>query len=331
MNAAILLVLLTVMPRVSVAQGIDAAIELYEHGKFHRAAEILSDLTRKDPRDANARCWLGKTYLKLNRLDDAVREMEKAVELDPKNGLNHLWLARAYGNKADRASGLSRVLLIGNLRVLSLAKKARKEFETAAQLYPDNLDIRFDLLEFYVQAPGIVGGGKDKAEAQAREIARLSPRHGYIARAKIYEHDKEWNRARNELVQATVKFPSDADGYVDLAEFLLERRDYEGTAASAQKALALGGSIRKAKLYLAAAQIGLHRNLPGALQALQELVAGPLTDHDPTFEEVYYWLGQAYLAGGQNAEARRAFETSLGFNPDYSMSKKALAQIKALP
>jgi tetratricopeptide (TPR) repeat protein len=331
MKAAILLGLLTVAPRFSGAQGVDAAIELYEHGKFQRAAEILSDLTRKDPRNANVRCWIGKTYLKLNRPDDAVREMEKAVELDPKNGLNHLWLARAYGNKADRASGLSRVLLIGNLRVLSLAKKVRKEFETAAQLYPDNVDIRFDLLEFYAQAPGIVGGGKDKAEAQAREIARLSPRLGYTARAEIYEHDKEWDRARNELVQATVKFPNDADGYVDLAEFLLERRDYEEAAASAQKALALDGSIRKARLYHAAAQIGLPGGVPDALHALQELAAGPLTDHDPAFEEVYFWLGQAYLAEGQKAEARQAFERSLGFNPDYSMSKKALAQIKALP
>jgi len=321
MKAAILLSLFLAASQLSGVQEIDAAIGLYEHGKFQRAAEILSDLTRRDPQNAKLRCWLGKTYLKLHRPDDAIRELEKAVELDPKNGLDHLWLARAYGDKASHSSLLS---------AFRQARKARKEFETAAQLSPDNVDIRFDLLEFYAQAPGIVGGGKDKAEAQAKEIAKLSPRHGYTARAGIYEHDKEWNRARNELVQATVKFPNDADAYVDLAQFLWQRGDYGEAAASAQKALTLDGSIRAARLYLAAAQVGLRRDLPGVLQALQGLAGGPLTDRDPAFEEVYYWLGQAYLAAGQKTEAREAFERSLVFDPDYSMSRKALARIKAL-
>ena len=331
MKAAILLSLLLVIPPSGGAQGLNAAIELYEHGKFHAAAKTLSDLSQKDLKDANLRIWLGKTYLKLRRWDDAIKELEKAVDIDPKNSLYHLWLGRAYGYKADHASLLGRVLLIGNFRVMDLVGKVQKEFETAAQLSPDDIDIRFDLLEFYAQAPGILGGGKDKAEAQAREIARLSPRLGYTARAEIYEHGKEWERARNELVQATVKFPNDADGYVDLAEFLLERPDFEETAANAQKALALDGSIRKARLYLAAAQIGMHRNLPGALQALQELAAGPLTDDDPAFEEVFYWLGQAYSAQGQMTQARQAFKTSLGFDPDYSMSKEALQRIRQLP
>jgi tetratricopeptide (TPR) repeat protein len=225
---------------------------------------------------------------------------------------------------------LSRVLLIGNFRVLSLAKKVRKEFETAVQLSPDDVDARFDLLEFYAEAPGIVGGDKDKAEEQAREIARLSPRFGYAARAEIYARDKAWNRAHAELVQATEKFPDRADVYVDLAEFLLRRRDYGEAEKAAQKAVALNGSIREARIWLAAAQVELNRNVEDALKVLQESSVGPLTDGDPSFEEVYYWLGRAYLALGQKAEARLAFETSLSFDQDYSKSKEALLQIRQL-
>jgi predicted Zn-dependent protease len=319
MKTVFLVALLSVLPAHGRAQGIDNAISLYEHGKFQSAAESFSNLARKSPDDAHLRLWTGKAYLKLRRWDDAIREFEKAVELDPKNGVDHLWLARAYGRKAEH------VFL---LRAPGLASQSRKEFETAAQLAPDNEDIRFDLLDFYLQAPGIVGGGKEKAEAQAREIARISPRAGYTARAQIYADNKEWDRALRELVQATAKFPSDPAAYVDLAEFQLEHNDFAGTEASAQKARALSPSNSTARLYLAAAQIQLQRNVPLALGTLQEMAAGPLTDNDPSFEEVYYWLGRAYMAQGKNAEARKAFETSLGFDPDYSRSKETLARIR---
>jgi hypothetical protein len=45
--------------------------------------------------------------------------------LEPKNSQYHELLGRIYGDKADRS---------GWFIALSLAKKARKEFETAVQL-----------------------------------------------------------------------------------------------------------------------------------------------------------------------------------------------------
>jgi predicted Zn-dependent protease len=303
------------------AQGIDAAIELYEHGKFQGAEELFSNLSRRAPNDANLQIWLGKTHLKLHRRDDAVLAFKKAVALDAKNGAHHLWLARAYGEKAAHAF----------LSAFSLAIQARKEFETAAELAPDNLDIRFDLLEYYAQAPGFLGGGKEKAMAQAEEIAKRAPRAGYTARAGLFAQDEKWESAQQELLQATVKFPNDPSAHLDLADFQLQRRDFKGAEAGAQRALALDGANRRARLLLAAARIELGRNLDESLMALQELAAGVLTEHDPAFEDVHYWIGRAYLARGQKAEARQAFQTALSFDPDHGRSKAALAQIKRLP
>jgi predicted Zn-dependent protease len=113
-----------------------------------------------------------------------------------------------------------------------------------------------------------------------------------------------------------------------LAEFLLWRKDYEGAQASAQKALALSASNRRARLDYAAAQMELGKNITEALKSLQILAAGPLTDNDPSFEEIHYWIGRACLAQNQKAEARQAFQASLGFDPEYARSKRALSQIK---
>jgi tetratricopeptide (TPR) repeat protein len=319
MKPVFLFLLLAVGLTDGYAQGLDNVISLYEHGKFSQAAENLGSLVRKSPEDANLRLWSGKAHLKLHRWDDAVREFQKAVALAPQNGVAHLWLARAYGRKAEHTF---------ELFAWDPARKAGKEFETAAQLAPDNLDIRFDLLEFCIQAPGMVGGGKEKAEIQAKEIARVSPRAGYSARAEILKDAGEWDRVRQELTQATVKFPGDAEAFMDLAEFLLQRKDYEGASANSQKALALNASSRRARLGYAAVQIELGKNISEVLKSLQALVSGPLTDDDPAFEEIHYWMGRAYLAQNQKAEARQAFQASLGFDPEYARSKRALSQIK---
>ena len=62
----------------------------------------------------------------------------------------------------------------------SLAGKVRNEFEAAVRLDPNNVDARSDLGEFYLEAPGIVGGGRDKAEAQTQALAALDPAKGRL-------------------------------------------------------------------------------------------------------------------------------------------------------
>jgi tetratricopeptide (TPR) repeat protein len=43
---------------------------------------------------------------------------------------------------------------------------------------------------FFKEAPGIIGGGMDKARAEAAEIAKLDPAWGYIALAELALKDK---------------------------------------------------------------------------------------------------------------------------------------------
>src|SRR5687767_360104 len=186
----ILLAMLVLVPiwNLSLPAGTTGSIDLkqamglYERGEFQSAAELLAQQSKTAPADGEVHLWLGKCYLKAQRWDDAVRELEKAVQIQPSNSTYHLWLGRAYGQKASNASFLT---------ALGWARKVRKEFETAVEQSADNLDARFDLMEFYLEAPALIGGGRDKAEAQAGEIARRNPRLGYTARARLFEEDKK--------------------------------------------------------------------------------------------------------------------------------------------
>ena len=81
--------------------------------------------------------------------------LEKAFNAQPSNADYALWLGRAYGRRAETS---------GPFTAPGFASKARQYFEKAARLNPRNLEALSDLFEYYLEAPGFLGGGMDKAQ-----------------------------------------------------------------------------------------------------------------------------------------------------------------------
>jgi tetratricopeptide (TPR) repeat protein len=320
MKTSIILVFFALLTNALQAkESLDNAIQLYEKGEFRQAVDVLKQFTQTSPKDAETRFWLAKSYMKTREWGAAVREMEKAVELQPSNPLYHLWLGRACGERASRAFFTT---------AFSLARRVLKEFEIAKNLSPKDPGIRFDLLEFYLQAPGMIGGGKDKALTEAQSISQINPLKGFTARAAVFSKDKKWDQAKHELIRATEEFPQNADAYKDLADFLLDRQDYEGALYYGEKALALDRQSKRTQFIAAVAKTKRGKDLDQATATLRELAAGPLRDGDPSFEEANYWLGENYLARGDKDKARDAFKAALAFNPEYTRAKDALAKTR---
>src|SRR5580692_3926533 len=150
----------------ATASSEDSAKAMLAAGRVDEAIMELNGRLSSASADAESSNLLCRAYFALENWDRAETSCKKAVALDPQNGRYHLWLGRVYGEKADRVNFLS---------AAGLAGKVRDEFERAVQLNPNDVDARLDLAEFYLEAPGIVGGGEDKAREQARAVASLSP------------------------------------------------------------------------------------------------------------------------------------------------------------
>jgi tetratricopeptide (TPR) repeat protein len=134
-------------------------------GKADDAISLLGSSLAANPEDAEAHNLLCRVYYQEERWDDAIHECEIAVRLKPMDGSYHLWLGRAYGEKADS---------IHSIKAFGLAKKVRDEFERAVQLDSENVDALSDLGEFYTAAPGLL--------AAARKRPKMSPRRWIITR-----------------------------------------------------------------------------------------------------------------------------------------------------
>ena len=317
MKIPFLLLFLILPPALPSNASLQDAIGLYEKGKFSQAASVFQQLSASAPSNAEVWVWLSKSRLKTRDWDKAVQAMEKAVQLQPANAEYHLLLGRACGSRASHSNFLT---------AIGWARRVVKEFETARKLAPEDIEVRFDLLDYYLNAPGIVGGGREKAEAEAQAIAKLNPKKGYLARATIHIKNKKWDLARKELTQAIAESPQSVSASKDLADFLLDRQDFEGALYYAQKALLLDAKSKRSRLIAAAAKIRLKSDLEEAAETLHAFLAGTLGEGDPGFEEVYYWLGEYFLTKGEKGRAQESFKAALAFDPEYSRAKDGLSK-----
>jgi tetratricopeptide (TPR) repeat protein len=317
MKILFLLLFLILPPALPSDASLQDAIGLYERGRFSQAASVFQQLSASAPSNAEVWVWLSKSRLKARDWDKAVEAMEKAMQLQPANAEYHLLLGRACGARASHSNFLT---------AIGWARRVVKEFETAKKLAPEDIDVRFDLLDYYLNAPGIVGGGREKAAAEAQAIAKLDPKKGYMARATIHIKDKQWDLARKELTQAMAESPQSVSASKDLADFLLDRQDYGGALYYAQKALLLDAKSKRARLIAAAAKIRLKSGLEEAAETLHAFLAGTLGEGDPGFEEVYYWLGEYFLTKGEKGRAHESFKAALAFDPENSRAKDGLSK-----
>jgi cytochrome c-type biogenesis protein CcmH/NrfG len=148
------------------ATAVDSARDLLAAGRIDDVISTLNGRSSAMPSDAESANLLCRAYLAIDDLNRAEGSCKKAIALDPDNGEYHRWMAHVYGAKADRSNFLS---------AFGLAGKTRQEFERAVQLNPNDVAARSDLAEFYFEAPGVVGGGEDKARAQAKVFATSAP------------------------------------------------------------------------------------------------------------------------------------------------------------
>ena len=159
-------------PAASDQAALQAARNQYKAGNYSAAIASLQPLALQVGASGEVYDLVGRCYYELRDYDNAVAFGEKAVAANPTNSVFHDWLGRSYGGRADRDHSFS------------AAKSVKKEFQTAVNLDPSNIEARRDLEEYDLDAPWIVGGDKSEALMQVEAIAAINPVQGHLARAE---------------------------------------------------------------------------------------------------------------------------------------------------
>lgn len=197
----------------------------------------------------------------------AVNLLEQAVEAHPKDANAHLWLGRAYGRRAERANWFS---------ALGLAKKTVASFERAVELDGKNREALEALLDYYISAPGIVGGGADKAEPIADRIANLSAAAGERAWAAILKKRENYDEAEKRIEKAIALEPENVGHVLSLASFKAQRGWYEASDDLYRKAFAMAPESPEVWFSRAKELVRAERRPDEARELLEKYIATEL-------------------------------------------------------
>ncbi len=290
-------------------------------GEADRALALLTPLTASTGRSieqrelAEAHNLACRVFLTLERWDRAAAECEQAVRYDGVDSNDHLWLGRALGERAQRASFLN---------AYSLGKRVRMEFEEAARLDPRNAEALADLGDFYVQAPGIVGGGTAKAESVAAQLDRLDPARAIELRAKIAEQRKDYGTAEREIKQAVAVGAHPAFQWVGLAGYFRRRERWAEMESAVQSAARAAERDRSACVALfGGAEILLHTDRDAALAAkmIEGYLASPVKSEEAPAFVAHLELARLKDRLGDPAAAQRERNAAQALAHDYRMTQ----------
>jgi Flp pilus assembly protein TadD len=249
------------------------ASDLYQRTDYAGSLHVLAE----DPApDAAGHLLTGKNYFMSGDYKKAVEFFEKAIAISPANSEYQLWLGRAWGRRAETG---------GWLTAASHASKARQCFEKAVALDPHNRDARNDLFMFYLNAPGFLGGGIEKAEAAANSIVHERPPEYNFEEAQIAEKKKDYATAETHLRRAMELAPTEPGRVLDLARFLAKRGRLQESDLLFEQARMMFPGQPKVAFAEAAVDIENNRSMKKARALLEEYLHASLTPDDPPRQE----------------------------------------------
>ncbi len=253
----------------------------------------------------------------------AIGILEGILEKDPDNADVHYWLGGAFGLRAANGPLLKKG---------SSAKKCKRHLERAIELDPDHLDARKTLMEYYLQAPGIMGGSKEKALGQAEEILARDPMGGTQAIARVWEARKQYGRAEQAFRDGLGRNLSPTEAFdLNLAlGIFLHRSEQFDKATDEFSQLAERNEERS---MLALYYVGWSNSISGrdpskGIAALENYIAKyePAED-DPSHAWAHYRIGLIRKIMNEPEEARASFELALQLDPDHTAAQKALGEL----
>jgi tetratricopeptide (TPR) repeat protein len=282
-----------------------------------KAERFFLDALSLSKNDARAENGLAVVGLLRADSDAAIEHARNAVKRDKKNAEYHLTLASGYGMRAMK----------GGMTAMFYGTKYKQECELAIKYDPGSVAAYMAILQFYVLAPSIAGGGRDKAEQTVATIARLDPYSGHLARGFVARQNEDLAGAEREYLAAAKLDSLDPKGWRSLGTFYVDVRRYKDAIEVGKRILTLDPDDLATVYQLAKAHLLLGDDLSAAESGFRRYIAAENRPAVPDLASAHWRLGMVYEKGGRFAQAKTEWQSALTNDPS---NKNAAADLDSL-
>ncbi len=292
--------------------------ELLVSGHADEAIHALEEVARISAPDAESYNLLCRAYYMIDEWDHGIAACERAVKLAPENSFYHVWLGQVYGEKAEHA---------GLLSGAGLAKKVRTEFERAVELDPKSTEARADLAQFYLEAPPMVGGGKDKARAQIEALAGFNPALADYVSGQLAEKEKDPETAERAYRAAIETGHGAANAWLHLAQFFAHAKRFDEMDDALRRMNAAPLDHPEALMDGASLLLHAERDYALAVLLLRRYFTNGPVEEGPAFK-AHDLLGQLLEKQGDRRAAAEEYRAALTLSHTYSRAREHLRRVE---
>ncbi|MEP7001017.1 MAG: tetratricopeptide repeat protein [bacterium] len=277
-------------------------------------------LAKATPTDATPVLYLGRIALAQGDNEEGIRQFERCAAIDDRFADCHLWLGNALGSAAQRAN---------KFKLPFLAKRTKHEFDRAVELDPNSIDARSGVLQYYMLAPGFLGGSMEKAREQAAEIDKRNKLRGALAYGMLADHEKNTHDAEAAYQRAVAAAPDSAVGYNGLVNLYAREKRWSDAFATLDRVATRIPTEPNVPLAIARVAYLSGEQLPRGEEAAKRWIASPPHDASTNSRAVgHLRLGNIYEKTGRKELARAEYEMALSLNPKLEDAKKGLDAVK---
>lgn len=316
------LLLATWLAAPALAQSpLDDGRALFDRRQYAAARARFEAAARTDARDAWARYWWGRALFAEDKPGPAAERFEEAIAIDGTRAEFHVWAGNSYGVEAQRANVLRQPML---------ARRVKAAYERAVALDPKQVDARFGLVQFYMLAPGVMGGSMAKAREQATALLAIQPVQGRIALARLAAKDKDWAAAERELQTLHRENPDTARAVSALANYYADRSRPDEAFRLYDQWVARRPRDRFGHYGIGRTAAITGQQLDRGLAALQQALALPADEDDPatiSAATIHQRIGLIHEKAGRKPEAKAAYAEALRLAPGNTDARAGLKRV----
>jgi len=185
------------------------------------------------------------------------------------------------------------------------------------------------MIEFDCSAPGMAGGGEDKARPEIEKLSMLDAAEGRYAAGNCRRQKKDFEAADIEFQKALALQPKSASLIYDIGDYYMKRNQADRLWVVVKEGGRADSQDPRGEFYKYVAYTIQKEKSAECAPYFRDYIAHSIKRDDyPSKSMAHYWLGRIQENQNDTAGARQEYREAVHLEPRNRYAKEALSRLQ---